>query len=317
MEITSVKSRKVTLIPLARVGYELNLNAPFQISERLTFENVEGLITPELLSLWKDEISKRELDNLSSVRFAILHHFNSPGHLGREEADSSDYSFKVFLCLRVIKPTKAVFEPMQLKLADKGLPDVFSIAHQTLWPNSPESEALNSYDLKDMTKLRQLLPAFMQLASEGPENVRRAVRFFNAGYDEVRDPILQIVVWTMGIEALLSQSHESGEKQFIDAIARTVGAETDIYAGSPIREYVGNRRFSVGSLVGDLFNLRNLLVHGQWIPSEWKSRPGRDSLAGSPTNYADVLREAATFILRNGILKHLEKRSLDLPQSKP
>lgn len=187
---------KATIIPVSHPSWELRLEEPYRLTQSLTFEKVQGLLNPELFSVWRDWISQRDRDNLSSIRFALMHYFDSSGHMGREEADSKDYGFKAFLCLRLIKPTKANFEPIQIQFKDEEQRkiDVFSIAHSTtIWPNVPDSESINSIALKDIQKLKELFPAFLDLATKGPENVRRAVRHFNAGYSEVRDPTIQLV----------------------------------------------------------------------------------------------------------------------------
>jgi len=71
-KIAATKFKKATVIPLARVGHELSPNAHFPITEALTFENSEVLITPETLSLWDEMLSKRERDNLASARLQTL-----------------------------------------------------------------------------------------------------------------------------------------------------------------------------------------------------------------------------------------------------
>jgi hypothetical protein len=82
--------------------------------------------------------------------------------------------------------------------------------------------------------LRGLLAAFLDLATNGPENVRRAARHFNAGYSEVRGPTIQIVVWCRSIESLFTREglgfEESNLQQLIDDAA---GLKTEI--GKPSR----------------------------------------------------------------------------------
>jgi hypothetical protein len=101
--------RKATLVPIGHPAWDLHLHAPFQVADSLTFEKIEGWFYEELFSVWREQLSQRERDNLSSVRFALVHQFDSTGHIGREEADSSDFAFKAFLCLRLVKPTKNQF----------------------------------------------------------------------------------------------------------------------------------------------------------------------------------------------------------------
>lgn len=303
------KVRKATVIPVPYASWDFELSQPIQVAESLSFENVQGLLKPELFNLWRDMVSKQQRDDLTRSRFGLIHRFESSGHVGREESDSDAFAYKVFLCLRLIKPTKADFQRIQIKFLGNGELEVFSFQHPSIWPNIPDAESINDVDLKDILRLRTLLPRFLRLADVGPENVRRAVRHFNVGYSELRDPIVQIVVWTMGIESLFSEEDNFlPREELIARITETVGATTDIYQNSPMREYIGEKSFVVGALIPDLLRLRDRFVHGQWIPSDWKTRIGRHSLAGGPINYADVLREAASFVLRTGILEYLERR---------
>ena len=67
------KIRKATVIPVV-ASWELNLQQPFPVVNSLDFENVEGLLTPELFSLWRDMISKREREDLGRVRGTAVGH---------------------------------------------------------------------------------------------------------------------------------------------------------------------------------------------------------------------------------------------------
>jgi hypothetical protein len=313
----SKRFNKATIIPVVSAPGELQLDRPLPIADSLTFENVEGWLNPERFSVWRDWLSRRDRENLSSVRYAVLHYFDSSMPTSREEADSDEFAFKVFACLRIIKPTRNNFEPIKVEFKDKEKReiDVVSVTHpSTIWPNVPDAEAINSINLNDIQKLKDVLPAFLDLASKGPENIRRAVRLLNEGYSEVRDPTIQIVVWCMGIESLFATDADHvSESSVTRSIDRAVGLKTDIYEHSAIREIMPNLSVEVGKLVADLFHVRNLFVHGQWIPSDWKSKYVRTGLSGDSIHYVDVLREAASFILRQALLEHLETREIILP----
>lgn len=97
---------KATIIPVGHPSWELRLEEPYRLTDSLTFEKVQGWLNPDLFSVWRDWISQRDRDNLSSIRFALMHYFDSSGHMGREEADSKDYGFnrKVLGPLR-LEPT--------------------------------------------------------------------------------------------------------------------------------------------------------------------------------------------------------------------
>jgi hypothetical protein len=302
---------KATIIPVGHPSWELRMDKPIQVTKALTFENVEGLLNPDMFVVWKDWISQRERQNLGSVRFALVHRFFSTRDVGREEAESSDFAFKVFLCLRLVRPTKSNFDPIQIQFrgSENTEVEIFSLAHQHgVWPNVPDAESLNSITLKDIDGLKEIIVPFLNLAEKGPENVRRAVRHFNAGYQDVRDPTIQIVIWCMGIESLFSSSTAGiPNKNLFGLIDQTVGFKRDIYEESPLKELIGNQRIEVGSVIRDLFELRNRFVHGEWIPADWNTKPTRRNLTGENLNYAEVLRETASFVLRKGILHHLRE----------
>jgi len=64
------------------------LNAPIRIASDLTVEHVEGLLLPDNFDLWRDYISKKDRDDLSSTTMGVVHRFfqknNTPAHYLRE-----------------------------------------------------------------------------------------------------------------------------------------------------------------------------------------------------------------------------------------
>jgi hypothetical protein len=308
--IAAQKFRKATIVPIRHVFWQLNLAEPFQVAPNMSFEDAHGWLKPELFEVWRDMVSKRERDDLAKIRFALVHRFESSGHMGREEAASEDLAFKIFLCLQLIKPTRSTFQRIQVKFLNEKDLDVVSFGHEGVWPNIPDAESINDVDLDDIMRLRSLWPSFQDVVLNGPENVRRAIRHFNVGYSELRDPIVQIVTWMMGIESLfVDETTQLSRKELTTRIQESVGLDTDIYESSPMREYIGAQPVKVGDVLDDLQLLRNRFVHGQWIPPEWKSRKGRSGLSSETVFYADVLREAASFILRRGITNYLQQRT--------
>src|ERR1700720_315649 len=304
------KFRKATIVPIRHVFWQLNLTQPIQAAPDLSFEGAKGLLNAELFDVWGDMVSKRERDDLARIRFALVHSFESTGHMGREEAASDDLTFRAFLCLQLIKPTKSNYQRIQVKFLNEKDLDVVSFGHEGVWPNVPDAESINNVDLDDIIRLRILWPSFQDVVLNGPENIRRAIRHFNVGYSELRDPIVQIVTWTMGIESLFAnEDKQLSREELTTRIDQAVGLDTDIYKSSPMREYIGTQPFKVKDLFDDLQLLRNRFVHGQWIPPEWKTRVGRTGLSSEAVFYADVLREAASFILRRGIINYLQKQS--------
>jgi hypothetical protein len=200
---------------------------------------------------------------------------------------------------------------LQARVLDTGGFEVFSVTHpRNVALNIPDIETTNLITPSDLQLFGRLIQPFLEVSENGPENIRRAVRYFEEGYSQTPDPIVQIILWTAGIESVFSERDEpfSGP-QSLDRIHQLVSPQLDIYEGSPQREFVELPRSTVGELLPDLFRLRNRLVHGGWLPEEWKSGSARPSLSQAIIPYADVLREAASFTLRKAIIARLLGRT--------
>jgi hypothetical protein len=228
-------------------------------------------------------------------------------NLGEKEEASHDLLYKHFLCLRIVKPTRTRFALVQFTRKDSGEIDVSRLTHPVPTPmNVPDSQRVNSLGLEDLRLARSLLQAFMHLAAHGPENVRRAVRYYEEGYANVGDPVLQLVVWAMAIEAVFASGGDSQPRPALfERIERFVPFDTDIFSESPEREFVKFPPISIRAVIDDVFSMRDKFVHGLWIPVEWKERISYTSLSNEPVHYVDVLREAASFILRKLLMGHL------------
>ncbi len=298
-------TRKATLIPLFYVDHDVLSRTPFPIWGDIAIENVEGLLTAEHFSLWREYIDQRSRKRLASAPVAMVHRYSSDDLVGRREEESKDLLFKVVTCLRLIKPTRDEFTAVQAKVGEGGQMDVFSVtppSHVGL--NVPSSEALNQTDVTDLRALNQCAAAFLEMADAGPAGFRRAIRFLNLGYQGMQDSVIQLITWVIGIESIYRVSDEGmSQDELFSRIVTLLQAESDIYSDSAMRRYFGDFRLTVGDVLPDLFDLRNRLAHGLWVPDEWKDRSGHSTPGGSIVQYADTLREAASYILRKSILQ--------------
>jgi hypothetical protein len=305
MQSSSYKNvKKATFAPLDYLDWNFNLDRTTQLTEGIDIEYISGTFGSEKFELWKDYIPKNELNTFLSAKYALCHRFQSTSEIGLAENESLKLLETVFICLRVVKPTRARFAALQTKVLDTGAFEVFSVTHPKNTPlNVPDIETTNQITLADFRLLGRLVQSFLDVSDKGPENLRRAIRYFEEGYSQIFDPVVQIILWTAGIEAAFSKTNElfSGS-QSLDSIHQLVPPELDIYEDSPQREFVDIPRFTLGRLLPDLFSLRNRLVHGGWIPDDWKTGSARPSLSQATIPYADVLREAASFTLRKVII---------------
>lgn len=301
---------KMTMLPLHYC--DARLIVPIGIGTDLTVENVEGILRPENFDLWSDYISKKEREDISSAKIGIVHRFSSEDHIGRAEADSQDKVFRTFIFLRLIRPTREQFSNIQLSLKS-GQPDVFSLAQQApVTPNVPNLQMFNTFHQEHLEQLVRQLPKFLRFATPPPLYKIRAVRLFEAGYSQVTDPLLQFVTWMMGIESFLSEDAGPVESTaLIRKIERQIGSTTDIYSEAEHDLFADRPRpLTIGEILPDMLKLRNVAVHGAAVPPSFDDRTTISPATREEIHYVDVLREGASFILRNLALKKIKETNV-------
>jgi hypothetical protein len=303
-------AKKTTLVPVYHAAWDLPKDTRVQLREDISFENVGTLLKPDNLELWRQYVSEDARKKIAEVNFALIHRFWSAEHIGPEEQKSVELMQKVFICLRVIKPTRSPWSNVQFKETPEGI-DVFSFAPPAeLMATTPEAEAFNQVHLADIQRLQRLLDVFLETADNGPANVKRAIRHYELGYSEVHDPVLQFVSWMMALEQLYSSGENPvPRKTLIHKISESVNLDQDILAETQFRDVYPNLpAITARETLPDLFVLRNRFVHGLWIQKEWLE-PTRNGTLSGQSSYADVLREVASWLVRESLIHYLEVTS--------
>lgn len=300
---------KRSIVPLQWVSERLSL--PVKLSEDLSVERVSETLKPQHFDLWRDYLSAQEKDDLPRIDVGIVHRFFSKEHIGMPEERSKKYVYRLFLALRLIKPTRSRFSVIQYKITDDGAVDVFSFTHpDPALINSPDCESVNRVEDSDLVYLQQIFPRFELLSANGPEHLRRAVRYYEMGYGSIQEPEIQFLTWAMGIEAAVVSEEEKfpRRREVVDRVLALVPADTVVYADSPLNEFVNFPDLTVGEALPEILLLRSRLAHGQWFTGR-KPEVTRKTLSSSTLNYEEMLREAAPFILRRVILAKLEQNA--------
>jgi hypothetical protein len=294
----------MTIVPLYHCDPELSV--PARINLDTTAESVRGLLRPEVFDLWRDYISKRDRDDLASMRIGLVHRFLSQEYVhSKPEADSSDLAYKAFLLLRLIKPTRSRFSRIQLALKE-GQPDVFSFTQPgPTIPNTPNLETFNRINDSNVSQLSNLLPRFLKFADSAPWHLTRAARFFEAGYSQISDPLLQFTAWTTAIESFFSEDKAPlSKEELADKIRCRIDGATDIHSDVDVNLLAYPLKpVPLNSLLPDIFEARNCVVHGVRIPPSFDERGSTSPATGEMVHYVDVLREGASFLLRKLLLK--------------
>jgi hypothetical protein len=302
-----IEKYSVTPFSLGSIGGN-ELDLPFSLGD-VRIESVKGLLRSEHFSIWKNFISEDSIERFQRAEVALVHQFRSGFVVGRDEEDSKNLLHKAFVCLRLVKPTRAAFSVAQYRKTKDGDLDVFSAS----WPTDvplilPESEVLNQINANDLHQLKTLWPRFKDLRDSGPGYLRRATRYYETAYAELRELDLQFVTWVAGIEALYTQGEEPSPLSVIkERILESLGPVTDIYSDFERRSHYAPNPVFVKDVLDNMFELRNRFIHGAWAPKSWLDRPMRRAISGGTLALPDVLREAASFILRAGLKKLLSE----------
>jgi hypothetical protein len=315
-ETTTSTFQKATIVPLHYCGFDLKRDGEYRIFEGVSIRSLEGILSPDNFKLWREYLSEREREGLATVRMGILNNFQSSGHLGREENDSQELLHRIFVCLRLIKPTRNSYSTIQFKWVEKDKADVFSFTHpkdQLL--NLPHAEVLNVIRPEDLEMLRKLAPPFLRIQEKGPAHLRRAIRFYEEGYSDIQDAVLQIIVWVIGIRNALSERNEPVSRdKLLAGIDKHVGFGSNIYQDSWLgdpdyKETPYKLERTVGNSINDLLTLYDRFVGGTWIPPDWENRPTRRESTGEEVSYADSMREVASFILRKLLVRLISEHA--------
>jgi hypothetical protein len=273
----------------------------------------EGFVTPDQFDLWKDFISLRERNKLGSIRYALVHRFQGTLAQGKEDEDSKSFMNHVFVCLRLVKPTRLPFQVVQGYLKQER-PEIYGFTHPLIERiNIPVTQSLNKIKAEDIKTLTAILPTFMDISR--PEfkglYLQRAIQFYEQGYSATADPTLQFVSWMIGVEAIISKGEKIEQSQLASMLRERFG---DIDIKEPQwRDYFGkaHQPLLVGSQVENLMALRNALVHAQPVPPSLRAM--HDDYFGHKYELSAYLCAAAAMILQNAVLQEisaLEPRSL-------
>jgi hypothetical protein len=302
-----MEHNKMTILPLHLVDETIPI--PMPIADDLSLDSVGGILLPDLFNLWQDYVSKKDRDSLASTNLGVIHRFSSGHHIGKPEADSQAKIYKVFLLLRLIRPTNERYSNIQVDF-NAGVPNVFGFTQPMAVPNTPNLETFNRIHYSHLKRLFKLLPLFLSFAESAPRNMIRAIRMLEIGYSEVTDPLLQFVTWMIGIESVLSGDRDRlNSAELIPQITKRLGADTNVY--SEVEHAVLPTKpepVTIRSVLPDLFEARNRVVHGVGVPSKFDDMAISSAATGEQIHYVDVLREAASFMLRKLILQAVESR---------
>lgn len=176
----------------------------------------------------------------------------------------------------------------------------------------PEVQKLFQLRNRDADDLRAYAPEFMSGMRGEFWKFRMAVQFHQLGYYQALDWKARFLLWCSAIESIYT-SHNWEHKGSLVATSRIcwfLGKDTSIYAPGDISSLLFDPQIAVGSIIQDLYTLRNFVAHGDKVPDQFFTEMPRSGFNGG-VKKIEVIIEAASFIIRASLLKILRDHLLD------
>jgi hypothetical protein len=176
----------------------------------------------------------------------------------------------------------------------------------------PEVQRLFKLRTKDAEALRKYAPEFLRGIRGEFWKFRMAVQFHEDGHFQPLAWKARYLLWCSAIESIYT-SHDQEHKGSLVAKARIewfMGEHTNIYAPGDLYSSLKDPHLTVGKVVGELYDMRNFMAHGDRIRVHFFEDTPRDGLNGR-VRKCEVLTEAASFIIRTSLLKILRDGLLD------
>lgn len=289
----------------------VSVGAEVWLGHRFSIRWIKGLLREDDFKVHRERLSTFELNQFLAWDPCLVHEFSSDQRLGPEHERSDLFCRLVVAAFRWLHPTETTAEWYICGSVENGAFVLDRFRRQ------PVEVVLEDCELRDRFvdagKLREVgafLTDFERIADSIEKKtyefnpVVTAMRLTEQAYVEF-DPQIRLLKRVMALEALFA-SNSYGKKALLPRVPNFVGGDKPIYdvAGAP---------YTVSSVLADLCDLRNASAHGSNAPDRLLDEHADHLIASDRVrSYADVLREAASVILRRAFLRIFRERLVDV-----
>jgi hypothetical protein len=289
---------------------------PFDIAEDVRIEPVRERFREDAFTVWAPSAGSIVVDELERVRYALVHRYTADsiivdGQLigeAQRSATSTNLVLMLAACLRLVRPMRQSALLIHGRVRDEdGSFDVrgFDVPPPHLI-EVPEVQKLFMLRNRDADDLRRYAPDFLRGMRGDFWKFRMAVQFHELGHFQVIDWKARFLHWCSAIESIYTTHNREHQGKLLATtrIKWFLGENTNIYAPGDLGEFAADPGITVGQIADDLYDLRNLIAHGDRVPDPYFRENLRQGL-GDGVKRGEVLLEAASFIVRTSLLKIL------------
>jgi hypothetical protein len=302
--------------------YSLGLNSsedkfdltqlPLEIFRGLTIENIENLLPQTAFDLWKSMLGETLSEKIGRVKYAFVYRYT--GDEVGVAVKGSPTGFAAS-CLRLIRPMRqSVLASAHGQIMENGNLDVrrFELSERQSGIEVVEAHKLSTLRNEDAENLRILIPGFIRAMEGEFWKFRMAVQFHDLGYFQSYNWKPKFLLWASALESIFT-SHNRDHQGSRVAIARInwfLGERTRIYQPGDWPCVLPDCSLTLSDVLGDIYELRNFVAHGDKIPDSFFHTYPRRGINGGVCK-AEVLSESVSFIIRTSLIKILREGLLD------
>jgi hypothetical protein len=280
---------------LAATPLRHSVSKSYTFSEGISIRKIQPILWE--LSAARQYMSDREREDLSGARYWLsvskeVEHWSIGSH-----DDLYDKARHAMCALQIICPKGGRNVYLRFRETPEGFDNIGSF-HPAKMESTP---------MGHMSVLEE------QVLLEDFGKIYRGVnRAFDEKIVRLQNPIillehglqtshlyLSTLMWVMGLDMLFM----AGEKvPFIERVAGFLGANTPVF---PVVSFLNRQqpRLTVGEVLEDVYELRNIVAHGREIPERFREKcdivDTKDAKIGfrDDYSYSGVIMEAALFLL--------------------
>jgi hypothetical protein len=297
---------------------------PFDLVEGATIESVSERFRAEAFGRdMRERLGTEVVGKMECVRYAIVHRYEGTpivvnGEIvGEAHRDKGSEALlrNLAACLRLIRPMRQDALLMRGRVTEDGNFDDLSVDIPPLHLiEVPEVQKLFALRNRDADELRAFAPEFLRAMRGDFWKFRMAVDFHERGHFQPLDWKARFLFWCSAIESIYTSHHREHKGSLVatSRIKWLLGENTNIYSLGDIPEAfdLEDPHITINEIVGDLYDMRNFIAHGDKIPDAFLHAVSRQGLGGNVSK-PEVLLEAASFIVRTSLLKILRDGLLD------
>ena len=139
---------------------------------------------------------------------------------------------------------------------------------------------------------------------------RMAVQMHEAGHFQNTDWKARFFLWSSALESLFTSQtnnrQHAGSFVASERIKFLLGENASIYPAGELTSLQTNPNLTVGSVIREIYCLRNHIAHGDKVPDYYFQQVGREDFDGELPRWA-MLVEAISFIVRQSLLTILKQ----------